>query len=216
MILGALLMEFQKRNMIRKEILHMNRIKSIKPMTDNKFLNLFNFEVEDKKGNVHPYYVASRHKENEMPAAGAEVKPDAVLIYAYYGEKRDKLVLIRQYRYPVGDYIYELPAGLVDDGENVVETAIREMKEETGLDFEPIPDQEVFNRSCFSSAGMTDETVSTVYGVATGDISEDGLGDDEDLEVCIVDEEEAIRILIEEKLGVRTYYLLMMFIAGCK
>lgn len=194
----------------------MNRIKSIKPMTDNKFLNLYNFEVEDRKGNVHPYYVASRHKESEMPATGVGVRPDAVLIYAYYGEKRDRLVLIRQYRYPVGDYIYELPAGLVDDGETVIETAIREMKEETGLDFEPIPDQEVFNRPCFSSAGMTDETVSTVYGVATGDISEDGLGDDEDLEVCIVDEEEAIRILIEEKLGVRTYYLLMMFIAGCK
>ena len=77
-------------------------------------------------------------------------------------------------------------------------------------------DQEVFNRPCFSSAGMTDETVSTIYGIATGEISADGLGDDEDLEVCIVDVEEASRILAEEKLGIRTYYLLMLFIAGCK
>lgn len=151
-----------------------------------------------------------------MPAADAEVTPDAVLIYAYYEEKKDKLVLVRQYRYPVGDYIYELPAGLVDDGESVIEAGIREMKEETGLDFEPMADQEVFNRPCFSSAGMTDETVSTVYGIATGKICADGLGDDEDLEVCIVDAEEASRILAEEKLGIRTYYLLMLFIAECK
>lgn len=44
--------------------------------------------------------------------------------------------MIRQYRYPLDDYLYELPAGLIDEGEGPSEAAIREMKEETGMDFE--------------------------------------------------------------------------------
>lgn len=194
----------------------MSRVKEIKKQTDNKFLNLYDYTVVDKNGNEHPYYVASRHSEEELVAKVGEPKADAVLMYAYYGEKRDKLVLIRQFRYPVNDYIYELPAGLVDEGETVVEAAIREMKEETGLDFKPCDDMSGLNRPCFSSTGMTDECVSTVYGIATGEIDLSKLEANEDLTVQIVDVDEAVRILAEEKLGIRTYYLLLLFIAGSK
>ena len=194
----------------------MSRVKEIKKQTDNKFLNLYDYTVVDKNGNEHPYYVASRHSEEELVAKVGEPKADAVLMYAYYGEKRDKLVLIKQFRYPVNDYIYELPAGLVDEGETVVEAATREMKEETGLDFKPCDDMAGLNRPCFSSAGMTDESVSTVYGIASGEIDLSKLEANEDLTVQIVDVDEAVRILAEEKLGIRTYYLLLLFIAGSK
>ena len=43
-----------------------------------------------------------------------------------------------QYRYTLGDYIYEFPAGLVEPDENYHEGAIREMYEETGLKLDPI------------------------------------------------------------------------------
>lgn len=39
-----------------------------------------------------------------------------MIIYSVYGEKHDKVVLIRQYRYTIGGYIYEFPAGLVEPG----------------------------------------------------------------------------------------------------
>ena len=87
------------------------------------------------------------------------------------------------------------------------------MKEETGLDFKPCDDMVGLNRPCFSSAGMTDECVSTVYGIATGEINLSKLEANEDL---TVDVDEAVRILAEEKLGIRTYYLLLLFIAGSK
>ncbi len=38
--------------------------------------------------------------------------PDGVIIYSVYGEKKDKVVLIRQYRYALGGYIYEFRQGL--------------------------------------------------------------------------------------------------------
>jgi ADP-ribose pyrophosphatase len=46
----------------------------------------------------------------------------------------DQIVLVRQYRHPVGDHLWELPAGLVDvDGEPLVAAAARELAEEADL-----------------------------------------------------------------------------------
>jgi ADP-ribose pyrophosphatase len=44
-----------------------------------------------------------------------------------------KIVLIRQYRYAARQYLWELVAGRIDEGENVKQAAARELIEETGL-----------------------------------------------------------------------------------
>jgi ADP-ribose pyrophosphatase len=45
-----------------------------------------------------------------------------------------RVVLVNQYRHPVGRYLWELPAGLIDvDGEALEEAALRELAEETDL-----------------------------------------------------------------------------------
>lgn len=45
----------------------------------------------------------------------------------------DEIVLTRQYRHPVGQVIYDLPAGRLSPGENPLEGARREFEEETGF-----------------------------------------------------------------------------------
>ena len=46
-------------------------------------------------------------------------------------EKR-RILLVRQYRYAAGGYLWELPAGRIDDGEKPLQAAKRELAEETG------------------------------------------------------------------------------------
>ncbi|HTP97585.1 MAG TPA: NUDIX hydrolase [Burkholderiales bacterium] len=59
------------------------------------------------------------------------VHPGAVMIIAL--TDTGKLVLERQFRYPIGQHMYELPAGKIDPGEDALATAKRELLEETGF-----------------------------------------------------------------------------------
>ncbi len=47
-------------------------------------------------------------------------------------DKRGRVLLVRQYRLPAGREMWELPAGRVDEGEQVLRAARRELEEETG------------------------------------------------------------------------------------
>src|SRR5579875_2002342 len=44
----------------------------------------------------------------------------------------DQLVLVRQYRHPLGREIWEIPAGTAEPNERVIDGALRELAEETG------------------------------------------------------------------------------------
>jgi ADP-ribose pyrophosphatase len=48
-------------------------------------------------------------------------------------DEADRVCLLRQYRHVVGDWIWELPAGVIEVGEDPLETAQRELREEAGL-----------------------------------------------------------------------------------
>ena len=47
-------------------------------------------------------------------------------------DDRGRILLVRQYRLPAQSYLWELPAGRVDESETFLQAARRELKEETG------------------------------------------------------------------------------------
>ena len=47
-------------------------------------------------------------------------------------DEKNRVLLVRQYRLPAGKYLWELPAGRLDPGEKPLQTARRELIEETG------------------------------------------------------------------------------------
>lgn len=67
---------------------------------------------------------------NEEPYYFMKV-PDYVFVLCIDREK--KIPLVKQFRLPLWTHTLELPAGLVEDQETPLETAIREAKEEVGL-----------------------------------------------------------------------------------
>lgn len=191
----------------------MEHCKRIERLTDNPFLNLYHIDAVTKSGKEFNYYFASRNKEENLKAYTHQNKPEGIAIYAIRKEHPGQLVMLRQFRYPLNDYLYEIPAGLVDAGETAELSAIREMREETGLTLEVYEGGDPsFRRPFFLAQGLTDESGSMVYGYAVGEINTGGQEESEDIEVLFVDKKQARRILANERVSVRAAYMLMNFI----
>lgn len=192
----------------------MSRIGRIEKKTDTPYLNFYQLEAEHRDGRVSPYYMASRAKDiAHLKSVTGKNAPDGVILYGVYGPEKDKLVLIRQYRYPLGGYVYEFPAGLIEDGEDMLSAGIREMYEETGLSFQP-RESGSYSRPFFTTVGMTDESCSMVFGYCSGTPTNAHQEASEEIQVVLADRAECRRILKEENVAVMCAYMMMHFIAA--
>ena len=80
------------------------------------------------------------------------VSSDAVAVVAM--DEQSRILLIRQYRHPMKQPVWEIPAGKMDvDGERPEETAIRELQEETDTTAESVELLTLF----YNSVGWTNE-----------------------------------------------------------
>lgn len=189
----------------------MSAIGKIEKKTGSKFLSYYEMEAIHRDGSVSPYYMASRIGDpGKLKAVTHRNDPDGVILCGVYGEARDRIVLIRQYRYPIGGFVYELPAGLVEPGEDLLQSGTREMYEETGLTFRPIGSTRPF----FMTVGMTDESCGTVFGYCSGEPTSCHQEASEEIQVLLADRAECRRILREEHVALPCAYFLMHFLSA--
>jgi len=188
----------------------MSAIGKIEKKAGSKFLSFYEMEAVHRDGSSSPYYMASRNDDgSSLTAVTHTVRPNGVTIYSLL---EDKVVLVRQYRYPLGGYVYEFPAGLVEPGEDIAAAAVREMYEETGLVFAPIASP--FSRPYFSSVGMTDESCCLVFGRCQGTPTSIHQENTEDIQVVLADRAECRRILAQEQVAIQCAYMLMHFVSS--
>ncbi|MEA1967420.1 MAG: NUDIX hydrolase [Thermodesulfobacteriota bacterium] len=185
-------------------------IMEMKKETDFKHLNLFSMKYRDRLGNKKAWIFASRSKEPVVAKGGDFVSvPDAVVLVPWHREK-NRLVIIREFRVPLGGYQYGFPAGLVDEKESVEQAGKRELKEETGLDL-----VKVLKKSppVYSSSGMTDESVSLLYVECSGEPSLEFNEDSEDIEVMMFSKDDASNLLKtpDIKFDVKSWIVLSTF-----
>ena len=188
----------------------MSAIGKIEKKAGSKFLSFYEMEAVHRDGSSSPYYMASRNDDGaSLTAVTHTVRPNGVTIYSLL---EDKVVLVRQYRYPLGGYVYEFPAGLVEPGEDIADAAVREMYEETGLVFAPIASP--FSRPYFSSVGMTAESCCLVFGRCQGTPTSIHQENTEDIQVVLADRAECRRILAQEQVAIQCAYMLMHFVSS--
>jgi ADP-ribose pyrophosphatase len=174
-----------------------------------KFVTLFAVSYLDRKGNTRRWHLVSRD-ERPKCISGAQQRPDAAIIVPYH-PRENKLVVIKEFRVPIGDYQYGFPAGLLDPGEALAVTAGRELREETGLDLVKIYRH---SPAIFSSAGITDESIAMVFAEVEGTPANHHNGDSEDIEVFLMDRQEVHDLLQREDIffGARAWLSMDAFV----
>ena len=189
-------------------------VKDLKVLAKTNFLSLYNADYINKGGKEKTWTIATRKSKEALEEQffqGKEDKMDAVVILAYHKEEK-KLVAIRQFRVPLNYYVYELPAGLIDNNDDIISTVERELKEETGLKLEEVIENKIGNK-LYLSPGMTDESVALVYCTCSGKISTENLEEDEDIETILLSKEDAIKILnSNERCDIKFFMALQSFI----
>lgn len=184
------------------------KIQNVDKITDYRHLNLYEISYINQKGIEKSWNIASRADKPKC-VTGQFDMPDAVVIVPFHKEK-DKLVIIKEFRVPLGDYQYGFPAGLVDEGETIQQTCIRELKEETGLSVTRIKN---ISPPVYSSSGMTDESVSMVYVECDGKPSNKDNTDSEDITTIFISPSKASELCKDSKikLDVKTWLVLFSF-----
>ena len=110
------------------------------------FLRLERVRYRDRRGQERDWEAVQRNRTPEAAVIIARTRPD------------DRIVLISQFRPAVGAECLEFPAGLIDPGETAAESAVRELREETGYHGNVV----AVCPACASSAGLTGERLIPV------------------------------------------------------
>ena len=100
----------------------------------------------------------------------------------------------------VGDYVYNFPAGLIDEGETAKIAAARELKEETGLELVSIEDTLY---DSYSAIGFSNETNQVVIGKAEGTFAE-STSSVEEIKAAWYTKEEVRGLLKNNRFAART------------
>lgn len=132
---------------------------------------------------------------------------NAVIILAV--NENDEVIFIDQYRETIENIALELPAGMIEYGEDPKEAAKRELEEETGIKAKNIE----YLTSCFTSAGYTAEKIY-VYLATDFEYGKQHLDETEEiLAIKKIHIEDAMKMILEDKIdhasvyiAIQTYY----------
>ena len=173
----------------------------IKSLFESKFIKVFDLQYQEGRH----YYNATRRAEKDLVATKSteefkKMLPDAVSCVVIWNpsgadseadnstdmqmtdikqdSSKPRLLMNREFRYPCGQFLLSVPAGLIDpedctgDNDNtapLIKTAMRELHEETGIVITEADEVSVINPCLFSTPGMTDESNALVKIVLNRD-----------------------------------------------
>ena len=171
----------------------------IRKVHEGKFITRYDVDYVTAEGNPKTYEIISRNRNIQTLDDLQNRKPNAVVMILT--DESGELILVnREYRMAMAQWIYNFPAGLIDPGESPEESARRELREETGLRIVRIDD--VLDNS-YSAVGFSNERNVCVFGVAEGEFHK-STSDAEEITPGWYTKEEIKQLLRTEPFAART------------
>ncbi len=142
------------------------KYKNIRKIHQGEYITRYNIEYEAASGTIKDYEIISRNPDimNEDDLHNCKVDAVVMIIHDKTGSR---ILLNCEYRMAVGEWVYNFPAGLIDEGETAAKSAERELREETGLILRNISEEW---KESYSAVGFSNEKTVVVVGEAEGEI----------------------------------------------
>ena len=172
---------------------------NIKKEYQGDYLTYYKIGYETEGGKEKIYEMISRDPEMFAQDDLNGKKPDAVIMIIH-DSTGERILLNYEYRMAVGEWVYNFPAGLIDEGESVSQAAARELREETGLTLTEI--KETWKES-YSAVGFSNEKGSVVIGTAEGTIQKSD-SEAEEIKAAWFTKAEVCSLLTEYPFAART------------
>ena len=139
--------------------------KGIRKVHEGRFITRYDVDYVTAEGHSKTYEIISRNPNLQSLQALQNNVPDSVVLILT-DESGERILVNREYRMAMAQWLYNFPAGLIDPGETPEESARRELREETGLQLVRIDD--VLDGS-YSAVGFSNERNICIFGVAAGE-----------------------------------------------
>lgn len=141
------------------------KYQGIRKIHEGKFITRYDVDYVTEEGHPKTYEIISRNKNLRTLEELQNKAPDSVILILT-DEGGERMLVSREYRMAIAQWIYNFPAGLIDPGETPEQSAKRELWEETGLTLTRIDD--VLDNS-YNAVGFANERSICVFGTATGE-----------------------------------------------
>ena len=171
----------------------------IRKVHEGKFITRYDVDYVTAEGNPKTYEIISRNRNIQTLDDLQNRKPNAVVMILT-DESGERILVNREYRMAMAQWIYNFPAGLIDPDESPEESARRELREETGLRIVRIDD--VLDNS-YSAVGFSNERNVCVFGIAEGEFRK-STSDAEEITPGWYTKEEIKQLLRTEPFAART------------
>ena len=141
------------------------KYQGIRKIHEGKFITRYDVDYVTAEGRSKTYEIISRNRNIRTLEELQNKKPDSVIMILT-DESGERILVSREYRMAMAQWIYNFPAGLIDPGETPEQSARRELWEETGLTLTRVDD--VLDNS-YSAVGFANERNICVFGAASGE-----------------------------------------------
>lgn len=137
-------------------------LQSLHETVVSKFISLYKaiYKVGDKT-KEYDFVSRNLHMSANPDLLNQPYKSNAVTIFVFNKDKT-KMLLIKEFRFPINSYVIASPAGLIDDNEDFKTAALRELYEEIGYTEDQVKIFDTLLPS-YSSVGLTDEQTASVF-----------------------------------------------------
>lgn len=181
----------------------------IEKKESGKFINRYDVHYTMTDGQEKVYEMISRDPDIRTFEQLHNEKEDAVAIIMH-DETGEKILLNKEFRMAMGKWVYNFPAGLIDEGETPEQAARRELWEETGLQILEIKQ---WWGTCYSAIGFSNERNACCVGVAGGSFAE-STSAQEEIQPGWFTKDEVRQLLATEPFAVRTQAYCYCWING--